>query len=82
MRSGSLLNYYKDKIDDVDGNVSDCKSFKYMTKITRKTEARHPRQALPPLNLDGSEPPQPPIPPLNTEVTIPSKYLSNFWRCL
>ena len=37
MRSGSLLNYYKDKIDDVDGNASDCKSFKYMTKITRKT---------------------------------------------
>ena len=26
--SGSLLNYYRDKIDDVDNNASDSKSFK------------------------------------------------------
>ena len=39
MTAGSLWNYYGDKIDDVDDNASDCKSFKYKTKI-RKTEAR------------------------------------------
>ena len=66
MTSGSLWNYYRDKIfDDDDNNGSDGKSFKYTTKIMGKTEAR---------------PYQPPIPPLNTEVTIPLKYLNNFWR--
>ena len=33
MTSGSLLNYYNDEIDDVDGNCSVGKSFKYKTKI-------------------------------------------------
>ena len=33
MTSGSLWNYYRDEIDDVDDNVSDGKSFKYKTKI-------------------------------------------------
>ena len=36
MTSGSSWNYYRDKIDDVDDNGSDGKSFKYKTKI-RKT---------------------------------------------
>ena len=34
---------------------------------------------------DGIRPPppdQPPVPPLNTEVTMPIKCLSNFWRSL
>ena len=40
MTSGSLWNYYRDKIDDVDNNDSDGKSSKYKTKIIEKTEAR------------------------------------------
>ena len=35
--SGSLWNYYRDEIDDVDYNASDGKSFKYKTKIVGKT---------------------------------------------
>ena len=37
MTSGGLWNYYKDKIDDVDDNASDGKSFKYKIKIIGKT---------------------------------------------
>ena len=32
MMSGSLWNYYRDEIDDVNDNVSEGKSFKYNTK--------------------------------------------------
>ena len=32
MMSGSLWNYYRDEIDDVNDNVSEDKSFKYNTK--------------------------------------------------
>ena len=35
MTSGSLRNYYRDEIDDVDNNASDGKSFKYNTRTTR-----------------------------------------------
>ena len=85
MTSGRLWNYYRDKIDDVDDNASDGKSFKYKRKIIRKTEARPARPELPPANAHGTQPPRPPqplAPPLNAEVTIPLKYISNFWRCL
>ena len=37
MTSGSLWNYYRDEIDDVDDNILDGKSFKYKTKIIGKT---------------------------------------------
>ena len=83
--SGSLWNYYRDEINDVDDNASHCKSFKYKIKIIEKKEARPARPALPAVNPDGSQPPQPPqppVPPLNTEVTILLKDLSNFWRSL
>ena len=33
MTSGSLWNYYRDEIDNVNDNASDCKSFKYTTKV-------------------------------------------------
>ena len=33
-------NYYRDEIDDVDGNASDGKSCKYKTKIIENTEER------------------------------------------
>ena len=85
MTSGRLWNCYRDKIDDVDDNASDGKSFKYKRKIIRKTEARPARPELPPANAHGTQPPRPPQPlgpPLNAEVTIPLKYISNFWRCL
>ena len=71
--SRGLWNYYRDKIDNVDDNASDSKSFKYKTKIMEKSEARPDRPA------QGS---QKPIPPLNTEFVVPIKYLSNFWRPL
>ena len=91
MRSGSLWNCYRDKTDDVDDNASEGKSFKYKTKIVGKTPQRpaQPNWApQPPLTTDGSQLPRPPrtprlpVPALNVEVTIPLKYLSNFWRFL
>ena len=33
MTSESLWSYYRDKIDDVDDNASDGKSFEYKTKM-------------------------------------------------
>ena len=43
MISGRLWNYYRDKINDVDDNASDDKSFKYKTKTAGKTPERPPR---------------------------------------
>ena len=60
-------------------------STKYKTKIIGKTEARSERPAQPEPNAEGNQIPrsnQPPIPHLNTKVTIPLKYLSNNWRSL
>ena len=37
IKSGSLWNYYRSKINDVDVNASDIKSFRYRTKIVVKT---------------------------------------------
>ena len=37
MASGSLSNYSRDEIDDVNNNPSDSESFKYNTKIVGKT---------------------------------------------
>ena len=53
MTSGSVWNYYRDKIDGVDGNASQSKSFEYKTKITGKTPERSPRAPQPPPNPDG-----------------------------
>ena len=39
MKSGSLWNYYRDKIDDVGNNTSDAKSFIYKTKIVGITNS-------------------------------------------
>ena len=75
MTSGSLWNYYGDKIDNVDVNdsASDGKSFKYKTKIIEKT----PERPLQTGNTGKAD-----LPPLNTEVTISLKYLNHFWRSL
>ena len=78
MTSGSLLNYYRDLIDVAYDNASDGKSFKQKTKVIGKTEERPGR---PGSDDDGNPRPQSSIPPLNTEVVVPLKYLSN-WRSL
>ena len=85
LTSGSLWNYYRHEINHFYDNASDSESFKYKIKIIGKTEARSARLALRPWNPDGSQSPRPaqlPIPPLNTEVTILLKYLSNFLASL
>ena len=91
MKSGILWNYYRDKIDDVDHDASNTKSFKYKTKLIREAKARPPgppRQPQLPPNLDRSQPPGPlqpsrlEIPPSSAEVIILLKYLSNLWRSL
>ena len=40
MTSGSLWNFYRDEIDDVDDNASDGKLINYKTKIVGKTPRR------------------------------------------
>ena len=73
MTSGSLWNYYRDKMNDANENKAannrtdknktiTSKYFKYKTKLI------------------GSMPHNNNI--LDTEVVIPLKYLSNFWRSL
>ena len=73
MISGSLWNCYRDEIDDIDNNASDGKSFKHKTKIVGNTPERRGKE------VDAN---RPPVPSLNVEVTIPLKYLNNFWRSL
>ena len=79
MTPGSLWNYYRDEIDDVDDNASDGKSFNYKTKTEGKTPQR---PAQPDPDQDGNSRPRPPLPSLNVEVTIPLKCLSKFRRFL
>ena len=40
MTSGSLWNFYRDEIDDVDDNASDGRSFEYKTKKVGNTPER------------------------------------------
>ena len=54
MTSGSLWNYYRDKIDDVDDNASDAKSFEYKTTILGKTSRRPEESPQPSQNPDGT----------------------------
>ena len=74
-----MRNYYREEVDNVYDNASDGKPFKYMAKITGKTEER-PAQG----QNEGctNQPPPDPVPTLNIEVTIPLKYLRNSWRSL
>ena len=71
--SGSLWNYYRDEIYNFNDNASDGKSFKYKTKIVGKTPVRLGNER------DAN---RQVVSTLNVEVTIPLKYLSNFWRFL
>ena len=79
MKSGSLWNYYRDKIDAFDNNASQGISFECQTKINGETPERLLKSGN---ERDMDQPPQPPEPSLNFEVTIPLKYLTNFWRYL
>ena len=73
--SGSLWNYYRDEIDDVNDNVSEGKPFEYKTEIVGETPESPPK----PGNAGNTEQlAQPPVQILNVEVTIPLKYPSNF----
>ena len=78
MTPGTLWNYNRDEIDDVDNNALDCKSFNYKTEIVGKAPRRpeqSPRPSQPAPNPDGSQPPRPERPPhpsvpaLNVEIT-------------
>ena len=70
--SGSLWNYYRDEVYEVDSNALG-KSFEYKTKIVGKTPARSGNEG------DAN---QSPAPTFNVKATIPFKYLTNFWRSL
>ena len=69
----SLWNYYRDKIDDVDDNASDGKSFIHIIKIIENTPER---------SGNKGDAYQPPVQTWNVEATIPLKHLNNFWRSL
>ena len=81
MKSGSFQKYYRDKIDDVDinENASDAESFQHKTEIVRELPDRSPQ-----LQNSGhaDQPAQPSASFLNAKVTVPLKYLSNFWTSL
>ena len=73
MSSGSLWNYYRDEIDDVNVNIGEGNSFNRKTKTTGKIPAQP--------DADGGGDWKN-VPPLDIEVTIPFKNLSNIWRSL
>ena len=72
--SGSLLNYYRDDLNDAanendavnyrvnNNKTTKSKYFEHKTKVTGKTSDTESK--------------------LDTEVVVPLKYLSNFWRSL
>ena len=69
--TGSLWNYYKDEARDT--LSSDSKSFKYKTSITGNTYNVDVGEAGYDANKVGKN---------ETEVVMPLKNLSNFWRIL
>ena len=79
MTPGSLRNDCRHKVDNVNDNASDSKSFKYKPKITGKTEARPAQrwkwQRRRRTTTRSST-------NFKHRCSIPLKYLSNFWRSL
>ena len=69
--TGSLWNYYRDKPSDPFSSNSE--SFKYKNNITRNTYNIGAGEEGYDANKVGKN---------ETEVVIPLKYLSNFWRSL
>ena len=60
--SGSLWNYYRDEVDNINDNPSDGKSFKYKTKIAGKTPKKPARPGNP---GDANQLPQAVVPALS-----------------
>ena len=60
-------------------NASDGKSLEYRKKVKEETLERPPKSENP---GDLDQPAQPPVSSFHVEVTVPLKYLSNFWRSL
>ena len=69
--TGSLWNYYRDEPSD--HLSSDSESFKYKTGITGNTQNIGDGEEDYDANKVGKN---------ETEVVIPLKYLSNFWKSL
>ena len=69
--TGSLWSYYRDEPSDT--RSSDSESFKYKTSITGNTYIAGVGEAGYDENKVGKN---------KTEVVIPAKHLSNFWRSL
>ena len=79
MKSGSLLDYYRYETDGVDDNASESKSFRYKTNIIEEMQGQPPQSG----NAKSTDwTAQPLVVFLNVEVTIPTKYISNFWMSL
>ena len=76
---GSLYNYYRDELtnDDNDNfaniNVVNSEAFKYKNKITGNTYNVDAGAQGNDVNKNGTQ---------EVELTIPLKYLGNFWRAL
>ena len=77
---GSLYNYYRDELsDDADDNtfaninVVNSEAFKYKNKITGNTYNVDAGAQGHDVNKNGTQ---------EVELTIPLKYLGNFWRAL
>ena len=76
---GSLYNYYRDELTNVDNdnfaniNVANSEAFKYKNKITSNTYNVDAIAQGYDVNKNGTQ---------EVELTIPLKYLGNFWRAL
>ena len=75
--SGSLWNYYRGKINDVDANyyASDGRSPEYKTKVVGQTTERPPQ---PGNEGDVNRPARPVVPTLNVESLFYSNILVIF----
>ena len=85
MTLGSLWNYYRDEVDNVDDNASDGQSFKYKRKLVAKTPERLERPPQSPPNPEGSQPPrplQPKVPTLKCLNHYSTQNVTNFWNFL
>ena len=74
MRSGSLWNYYRDEINDDENETNRFRNKLNNNKTIRSKSFEYKTKLI------GSMPDNNNI--INTEVVVPLKYLSNFWRFL
>ena len=74
MRLGSLWNYYRDEINDDENETNRFRNKLNNNKTIRSKSFEYKTKLI------GSMPDNNNI--INTEVVVPLKYLSNFWRFL